>query len=188
MRRLLKARELGSARRRYLDLGGGEHERSTLNPVTIPRELARSLLADMVRIRRFEERCADLYGQQKIRGFLHLYIGEEAVAVGAIHALRPDDAIVATYREHGHALARASPRTDHGRDVRQTRRLLPRPWRLDAPISTSAARLYGGNAIVGGGLRWRSGLALADKMQGSPHVTAVFFGEGAVAKVPSTSR
>ncbi|HMA30821.1 MAG TPA: thiamine pyrophosphate-dependent enzyme, partial [Casimicrobiaceae bacterium] len=80
-------------------------------PVTLPRERALALLTDMLRIRRFEERCADLYGQQKIRGFLHLYIGEEAVAVGAVHALAADDAIVATYREHGHALVRGIPAT-----------------------------------------------------------------------------
>ena len=79
---------------------------ATLKPVGVPDELALGMLRDMVRIRRFEERCADLYGQMKIRGFLHLYIGEEAVAVGAIRALAPDDNIVATYREHGHALAR----------------------------------------------------------------------------------
>jgi TPP-dependent pyruvate/acetoin dehydrogenase alpha subunit len=60
----------------------------------------------MIRIRRFEERCAQLYQTEKIRGFLHLYIGEEAVAVGVMSVLGPDDAVVATYREHGHALAR----------------------------------------------------------------------------------
>ena len=64
------------------------------------------LLRQMLRIRRFEERCAQLYQQEKIRGFLHLYIGEEAVATGVMEALQPDDAVVATYREHGHALAR----------------------------------------------------------------------------------
>ena len=64
------------------------------------------LLRGMLRIRRFEERCAQLYQAEKIRGFLHLYIGEEAVAVGVMGALEPGDAVVATYREHGHALAR----------------------------------------------------------------------------------
>ena len=64
------------------------------------------LLRQMVLIRRFEEKCAELYTQQKIRGFLHLYIGEEAVGVGVMQAIRPEDAIVSTYREHGHALAR----------------------------------------------------------------------------------
>ena len=72
----------------------------------IEREHALHLLREMLRIRRFEEKCVELYGAMKIRGFLHVYIGEEAVAVGAMQALEPDDAVVATYREHGHALVR----------------------------------------------------------------------------------
>ena len=71
--------------------------------VPYDKHFAQKLLFDMLRIRRMEEKCAELYGAQKIRGFLHLYIGEEACAVGAMHALTPDDNIVATYREHGHA-------------------------------------------------------------------------------------
>ncbi len=63
----------------------------------------------MVRVRRFEERCVQLYSAGEIRGFLHLYIGEEAVAAGAMPALRPEDDVVATYREHGHALIRGVP-------------------------------------------------------------------------------
>eukprot|EP01041_Mallomonas_annulata_P021644 gene21644-41747_t len=64
------------------------------------------MLLDMLRIRRLEEKAAELYGLQKIRGFLHLYIGQEAVAVGVLHALRAQDNVLATYREHGHALVR----------------------------------------------------------------------------------
>ena len=77
--------------------------------VPIEREHGLALLHEMLRIRRFEERCVELYSAQKIRGFLHLYIGEEAVGVGALQALTPDDAIVATYREHGQARARRGP-------------------------------------------------------------------------------
>ena len=72
----------------------------------LSREHLLGLLHEMVRIRRLEEKCAELYQQEKIRGFLHLYIGEEAIAVGAMRALEPGDAVVATYREHGHVLAR----------------------------------------------------------------------------------
>jgi len=75
----------------------------------LDRALAVSLLKDMLRIRRFEEKCAELYSAGKIRGFLHLYIGEEAVAAGALRAFGPEDAILATYREHGHALVRGIP-------------------------------------------------------------------------------
>ena len=128
-------------------------------------------------------RCVELYSATKIRGFLHLYIGEEAVAVGVMQALAPDDAVVATYREHGHALARGVPAgRGHGRDVRQGRGLQPRPRRLDAPLRRARRRFYGGNAIVGGGLPLAVGLALADKLQDRRRVTACFFGEGAVAE------
>ena len=151
-------------------------------PVTIPRETALVLLRDMVRIRRFEERCADLYGQQKIRGFLHLYIGEEAVAVGAVHALADDDAIVATYREHGHALARGVPANAIMAEMFGKREGCCRGRGGSMHLFDAATRLYGGNAIVGGGLPLAVGLALADRMQGRPRVTAVFFGEGAVAE------
>jgi pyruvate dehydrogenase E1 component alpha subunit len=150
--------------------------------VTLPRELALRLLADMVRIRRFEERCADLYGQQKIRGFLHLYIGEEAVAVGAVHALAADDAIVATYREHGHALARGLAAGVIMAEMYGKREGCCRGRGGSMHLFDAPARLYGGNAIVGGGLPLAVGLALADRMQNRPRVTAVFFGEGAVAE------
>ena len=70
------------------------------------RTHALELLSQMLLIRRFEEKCAELYSSGHIRGFLHLYIGEEAIAVGVMQALESDDAVVATYREHGHALAR----------------------------------------------------------------------------------
>lgn len=75
------------------------------------RGLARKLLSSMIRVRRMEEKCAELYGEAKIRGFLHLYVGQEAVAAGSLSVLGPDDAVVATYREHGHALLRGIPMT-----------------------------------------------------------------------------
>lgn len=146
------------------------------------REHALGLLREMLRIRRFEERCADLYGQLKIRGFLHLYIGEEAVAVGAIHALAPDDAIVGTYREHGHALVRGVSANAIMAEMYGKREGCCRGRGGSMHLFDAATRLYGGNAIVGGGLPLAVGLALADRMQGKNRVTAVFFGEGAVAE------
>ena len=151
-------------------------------PVTLPRETALALLADMLRIRRFEERCADLYGQQKIRGFLHLYIGEEAVAVGAVHALAADDAIVATYREHGHALVRGVKANAIMAEMYGKREGCCRGRGGSMHLFDAATRFYGGNAIVGGGLPIAVGLALADRMQGRSRVTAAFFGEGAIAE------
>jgi len=140
------------------------------------------LLRQMVLIRRFEEKLAELYTQEKIRGFLHLYIGEEAVAVGAIGVLGPEDAIVATYREHGHALARgisanAIMAEMFGKVEGCSRGRGGSMHLFDAPT-----RFYGGNAIVGAGLPIAVGLALADKMLGRDRVTVCFFGEGAVAE------
>jgi pyruvate dehydrogenase E1 component alpha subunit len=140
------------------------------------------LLRDMLRIRRFEEKCAELYSAGKIRGFLHLYIGEEAIATGCMRALTPDDAVVATYREHGHALARG---IDAGRlmaEMYGKQEGCSRGRGGSMHVFDAATRFYGGNAIVGGGLPIAVGLALADVMSGRRRVTACFFGDGAVAE------
>ena len=136
-------------------------------PAARRREALHLLRRQMLLIRRFEETCAELYSAAKIRGFLHLYIGEEAVAVGVIAALE-------TRRRGRRDLPRARPRAgarraggrDHGGDVRQGRRAAAAAAAARCTCSTPARRFYGGNAIVGGGLPLAVGLALADKMQG----------------------
>ncbi|MHA1113633.1 MAG: thiamine pyrophosphate-dependent enzyme, partial [Alphaproteobacteria bacterium] len=150
--------------------------------VHLTRDSALALLASMLRIRRFEEKCAELYTMEKIRGFLHLYIGEEAIAVGAIEALTPDDAIVATYREHGHALARGIPMDRIMAEMYGKRTGCSGGRGGSMHIYDAATRFYGGNAIVGGGLPLAVGLALADRMRGKNAVTVCFFGDGAVAE------
>ena len=146
------------------------------------RDHAHALLGGMIRIRRFEEKCAELYGQQKIRGFLHLYVGQEAVAVGVMQALLPDDAIVATYREHGHALARGIDAGALMAEMYGKREGSSGGRGGSMHIFDARMRFYGGNAIVGGGLPLAVGLALADKLQKRPRVTVCFFGEGAIAE------
>jgi pyruvate dehydrogenase E1 component alpha subunit len=155
--------------------------RKETKPV-LERGHAHHLLREMLRIRRFEEKCVELYSAAKIRGFLHLYIGEEAVAVGAMQALEADDAIVATYREHGHALARGVSAASIMAEMYGKVEGCSRGRGGSMHIFDAATRFYGGNAIVGGGLPLAVGLALADKMQGRNRVTACFFGEGAVAE------
>ena len=150
--------------------------------VRLTRDSALALLAGMLRIRRFEETCAELYTAEKIRGFLHLYIGEEAIAVGALDALAPDDAVVATYREHGHALARGIAMDRIMAEMYGKQSGCSRGRGGSMHIYDAATRFYGGNAIVGVGLPLAVGLALADRMQGRDAVTACFFGEGAVAE------
>jgi len=142
----------------------------------------RDLLKAMIRIRRFEGKCAELYTQQKIRGFLHLYDGQEAVAVGVMQTLGHIDRIVATYREHGHALARGVPMTKVLAEMYGKAEGCAGGRGGSMHLFSAEANFYGGNAIVGGGLPLATGLALADKMEQREGVTVCFFGEGAVAE------
>jgi pyruvate dehydrogenase E1 component alpha subunit len=148
----------------------------------LDREHCMSLLRQMMRIRRFEEKCAELYSSSKIRGFLHLYVGEEAVAAAAMAILQPEDAVVSTYREHGHALARGVSARTIMAEMYGKQEGCSRGRGGSMHLFDAATRFYGGNAIVGGGLPIAIGLALADKMQRRQRVTACFFGEGAVAE------
>ena len=146
------------------------------------REDGHRLLTDMLRIRRLEEKSAELYSEGKIRGFLHLYIGEEAIAVGAIPLLEPEDAIVATYREHGHALIRGISAGSIMAEMYGKANGCSRGRGGSMHLFDASRRFFGGNAIVAGGLPVAVGLALADKMQKRPRVTVCIFGDGAVGE------
>jgi len=187
-----------------------ELSRFTTDVTRYPREFCLARVRDMVRIRRLEERCAELYGEGKIRGFLHLYIGEEAVAAGVMPNLRPEDNVVATYREHGQALLRGVSMNAIMAEMYGKAEGCSRGRGGSMHLFDAATRFFGGNAIVGGGLPMAVGLALADKLSaslavgsgarpaagdaapavaghasGGPRrecVTACFFGEGAVAE------
>ncbi|HQR26508.1 MAG TPA: pyruvate dehydrogenase (acetyl-transferring) E1 component subunit alpha [Nocardioides sp.] len=140
------------------------------------------LLRTMLLIRRFEERCAELYSATRIRGFLHLYVGEEAVATGVMATLTPDDAVVSTYREHGHALARGVPMDSIMAEMFGKATGCSRGRGGSMHLFHAGTRFLGGNAIVAGGIPLAVGLALADRLAGRTRVTACFFGEGAVAE------
>ncbi|MFF4562024.1 pyruvate dehydrogenase (acetyl-transferring) E1 component subunit alpha [Streptomyces sp. NPDC001435] len=164
---------------------------STTRTPRQPRPSARSdtqaahrlaLLESMLRVRRFEERCVELYSAARIRGFMHLYIGEEAVAVGVNEALTDDDAVVSTYREHGHALARGVPAEAIMAEMFGKATGCSRGRGGSMHLFDAGRRFYGGNAIVGGGLPLAAGLALADRMTGRNRVTCCFFGDGAFAE------
>lgn len=139
-----------------------------------------SLYRQMLLIRRFEEKSAEMYALAKIAGFLHLYIGEEAIAVGAMAALRPDDYAISAYRDHGHCLARGS---DPGRVMAE---LFGKATGLcngkggSMHLVDLPRRFMGGYAIVGGHIPLATGLAFAIKYQALDLVTVCFFGEGAV--------
>ncbi|MHB8872845.1 MAG: pyruvate dehydrogenase (acetyl-transferring) E1 component subunit alpha [Myxococcaceae bacterium] len=146
----------------------------------IEREPGLRLLGEMIRERRFEERCAELYVAGKIRGFLHLYIGEEAVAAGAIPAIAPDEAIVSNYRDHGHALARGIPARQLMAELFGKVEGCSRGRGGSMHLFDAKTRFYGGSAIVAAGLPVATGLALADVLLGRRRLTACLFGDGAV--------
>lgn len=148
----------------------------------LDRKHVLDLLGQMIRIRRFEDKCAELYTKEKIRGFLHLYDGEEAIAAGVIPVLTETDRIVATYREHGHALVRGVPMKTVMAEMYGKAEGCSGGRGGSMHLFDAATNLYGGNAIVGGGLPLAGGLALADRIRGETNVTACFFGEGAVAE------
>ena len=138
------------------------------------------LLRQMLLIRRFEEKAAEMYMRGKIGGFLHLYVGEEAMAVGSISTLKPQDYIVSHYREHGHALARGiEPRRImaelFGRSTGTSKGKGGSMHLFDAQRG-----FLGGYAIVGGMMPIAVGLGLAAQQQGNDSVTLCFFGDGAV--------
>jgi len=149
---------------------------------TEEREHLHHLLREMVLIRRYEEKAAELYQATKIRGFLHLYIGEEAIAVGVMQALTPEDSIVATYREHGHALARGVSADVIMAEMYGKLNGCARGRGGSMHLFDKSTRFFGGNAIVCSHMPLAAGIALADKLQKKPNVTVCFLGEGAVAE------
>ncbi len=142
----------------------------------------RAALRLMLRIRRFEEACAELYGAGKIRGFLHLCIGQEAISAGAIPELEAGDSLLATYREHGHALARGVPMKVLMAEMFGKREGCSRGRGGSMHLFDVSRRFYGGNAIVAGALPMATGFALAEQQRGSRQVAACLFGEGAMAE------
>lgn len=154
---------------------------STMAPA-LQSEQVLARLRTMLLIRQFEEKAVELYSAGKIRGFLHLYIGEEAVAAGVMPALSAADNVVATYRDHGQALARGVPPGAIMAEMFGRTNGCSRGRGGSMHLFDAARRFYGGYAIVGGGMPIAVGLALADRLQGRPQITACFFGDGAVAE------
>lgn len=146
------------------------------------RDHGQHLYRQMLRIRRFEAKCAELYQAQKVRGFLHLYDGEEAVAVGIMESLEERDAVVATYRDHGHALARGLPMGPLMAEMFGKVEGCARGRGGSMHFFDRKRRFFGGNAIVGGGLPLAIGIAMADKELGTGGLAACFFGEGAAGE------
>lgn len=143
---------------------------------------ASAWLYQMKLIRRFEEKAAEMYTRMKIRGFLHLYIGEEAVAVGVMQALHHDDQVLSTYREHGHALARGLDPNAIMAEMYGKSSGCCKGRGGSMHLFDVSKKFYGGNAIVAGHLPLAVGMALANKKRQNHQLTCCFFGEGALAE------
>lgn len=155
---------------------------SAASPTSIDAKHSLLLLYQMMLIRRFEEKAAEEYTKAKIRGFLHLYIGEEAVAVGVCQALTDEDNVLSTYREHGHALARGIDPDVIIAEMYGKMEGCSRGRGGSMHLFDVTKKFYGGNAIVCGHLPIAVGMALASKKQNKSNITCCFFGEGAAAE------
>lgn len=157
-------------------------EEEVKTKISIEKAHCIELLYQMMRIRRFEEKSAEMYTKMKIRGFLHLYIGEEAVTAGIMPLLRPEDNVVCTYREHGQALLRGIDAGVIMAEMYGKAEGCCRGRGGSMHLFDKSKKFFGGNAIVAGHLPMSVGLALADKKQKKDQITCCFFGDGAVAE------
>ena len=152
--------------------------------MTLATTLDRTLIGDLYRqmqtIRIFEELSQVKYQEQKIKGFLHLYIGQEAVAVGAISALRPDDDVITSYRDHGHALAKGLDPKSVMAELYGKATGVSGGKGGSMHLFDVSKRFWGGHAIVGGQMPLAAGLALAIKTRDEDRVVMCFFGDGSV--------
>lgn len=143
-----------------------------------PKELLR-LYHQMVLIRRLEERSAELYQQGKIGGFLHLYIGQEAVGCGVISARQPQDRVITAYRDHGIAIACGMPAGTVMAELLGKVTGCSKGMGGSMHLADVNLNFWGGHAIVGAHLPLAAGMALADRQRGSDAATICFFGDGA---------
>jgi pyruvate dehydrogenase E1 component alpha subunit len=146
----------------------------------LDKETLVHLYRQMLLIRRFEEKAAEAYSAGKIGGFCHLYIGQEAVAVGAISAIRKDDYVLASYREHGHALAKGMSAESIMAELLGKATGCSKGKGGSMHMFDREVNLLGGHAIVGGQIPLATGTAFGSKYQGTDQVTLCFFGEAAV--------
>ncbi len=130
-------------------------------------------------IRKFEEKSGQLYQQQKIRGFLHLYIGQEAIAAGTVTALNDNDPIITAYRDHGFALARGMTANECMAELYGKATGCSKGKGGSMHFFSKEKHFYGGHGIVGGQIPLGAGLAMADKYKKNGRVTICFFGDGA---------
>ncbi len=164
-----------------LDAPGAESLTRTSPPaIEEDRETLMKIFHQMLLIRRFEEKCAESYSLGKIGGFCHLYIGQEAVGVGAISALRDDDYVITSYREHGQAIAKGISPDAVMAELYGKAGGCSKGKGGSMHLFDSSVNFLGGHGIVGGQIPLGTGVAFASKYQETDRVTLCFFGEAAV--------
>lgn len=145
----------------------------------IEKNLLMNFYESMLKIRRFEETVEDFFLKGEVPGFLHLYIGEEAVATGVCQNLTHQDYIQSTHRGHGHCIAKGAQLDKMMAEIFGKRTGYCKGKGGSMHIADFSVGMLGANGIVGGGYTLATGAALAEKMKGSNHVSIVFFGDGA---------
>ena len=152
--------------------------------MTSPSELPVRLLRTMIRIRAFEERVRDLFAAGRLPGFVHLSIGQEAVAAGACAALRADDYVLSTHRGHGHMIAKGADTARMMAELHAKRTGSCKGKGGSMHIADASVGVLGANGVVAGGLTVAAGVGLSIKLRQTGHVCPCFFGDGAANRGP----
>ena len=160
---------------RFYANSGHTHESLGIEPDTL-LDMYRNMLLQ----RRFEERAAQMYGRQKISGFLHLYIGQEAVSTGSVWAIKPDDPMITAYRDHGLGLARGMSTNACMAELFGKIDGSSRGKGGSMHFFDASKHFHGGHGIVGGQIPVGVGMAFACKYKGTDNVSLTFFGDGAI--------
>ena len=151
-----------------------------MSSVEITKDTYLQWYESMLLMRKFEEKAGQLYGQQKIRGFCHLYIGQEAVMAGAMSVLGPQDTMITAYREHAHAIARGMSANEIMAELYGKATGCSKGKGGSMHMFSKELGLYGGHGIVGGQIPLGAGIAFAEKYKGTTNVNVCYMGDGAV--------
>jgi len=147
---------------------------------SISNEIYKKWYEDMVLMRKFEERAGQLYGQQKIKGFCHLYIGQEAVMAGTMSVIGAEDSIITAYRDHAHALAKGISSREVMAELFAKATGCSKGKGGSMHMFSKEHKFFGGHGIVGGQIPLGAGIAFAEKFKGTQNVCVCYMGDGAV--------
>jgi pyruvate dehydrogenase E1 component alpha subunit len=151
-----------------------------MSSVEITKDTYLQWYESMLLMRKFEEKAGQLYGQQKIRGFCHLYIGQEAVLAGAMSVLTPDDSMITTYRDHAHALARGMSANEVMAELYGKVTGCSKGKGGSMHMFSKEKKFFGGHGIVGAQIPLGAGIAFAEQYLGTQNVNVCYMGDGAV--------